>query len=176
MLTAPVALPVLGDVMRYTVTAVSGRMMIETLVKGMFAPKDVPSEFFPVLVREMMLRPVQIRANAEDAAFMIPQAQASNERHGELQMPVTIIVGAQDLVIDVEAHSTRLHRDVPHSKLIVVQGAGHMVHYAAPETVVAAVEQTTAAACVLGSTGHLPIGAEALEPVAPQVVPLGLAA
>jgi pimeloyl-ACP methyl ester carboxylesterase len=39
LLTAPVALPVLGDVMRYTVTALSGRLMLGGLVKGMFAPK-----------------------------------------------------------------------------------------------------------------------------------------
>ena len=38
LLTAPVALPVVGDVMRYTVTAMSGRAMIKGVVKGMFAP------------------------------------------------------------------------------------------------------------------------------------------
>ena len=139
MLTAPVALPVLGDVMRYTVTAVSGRLAIGGLAKGMFAPRDVPADFFPVLSREMMLRPVQIRANAEDAAFMIPQAKASSERHKELRMPVTIIAGADDLVVDVEAHSKRLHHDVPQSELILVPHTGHMVHYAAPQEIVAAV-------------------------------------
>ena len=34
LLTAPVALPVLGDVMRYTVTAVSARLMLKRLVRG----------------------------------------------------------------------------------------------------------------------------------------------
>ena len=71
LLTAPVALPVLGDVMRYTVTAVSGRLMFDKLIKAMFSPRDVPSNFLPTLSREMMLRPVQLRANAEDAAFMV---------------------------------------------------------------------------------------------------------
>jgi len=141
LLTAPVALPVLGDVMRYTVTALSGRLAIKALVKGMFMPKDVPDTFFPVVSREMMLRPVQIRANAEDAAFMIPEAQRLSARLDELRMPVAIIAGADDIVIDPEEQTTRLHREVPHSTLVLVPDAGHMVHYAAPQHVVAAVER-----------------------------------
>jgi pimeloyl-ACP methyl ester carboxylesterase len=139
LLTAPVALPILGDTMRYTVTAVSGRVLIKRLVKGMFAPSDVPFAFFSALSREMMLRPVQIRANAEDAAFMMPAAKASSERYKELRMPVTIFAGAADMVIDAEAHSARLHGDVPHSKLIVVPDTGHMVHYEVPQQIVAVV-------------------------------------
>ena len=143
LLTAPVALPVLGDVMRYTVTAVSGRMAIRGLVKGMFAPRDVPPEFFPVLSREMMLRPVQIRANAEDAAFMMRAAKACSERFDELQLPVSIIAGADDTVVEVEAHSMRLHREVPQSDLLVVPSTGHMAHYAVPDQIVAAVERSS---------------------------------
>ena len=140
LLTAPVALPVIGDVMRYTVTALSGRLLLKTLVRAMFAPKDVPTAFFPMLSREMMLRPVQIRANAEDAAFMIGQASASSDRHQELRMPVAIIAGSEDRVIDPQEHSVRLHDELQQSTLTLVQGAGHMVHYAAIDEVVAAID------------------------------------
>jgi pimeloyl-ACP methyl ester carboxylesterase len=141
LMMVPVALPVLGDVMRYTVTALSGRLAIKTLVKGMFAPREVPQDFFPVLSREMMVRPVQIRANAEDAAFMMPEAQRLSARLAELRLPVAIIAGADDIVIDPEEQTSRLHREMPHSTLVLVPGAGHMVHYAAPQHVVAAVER-----------------------------------
>ena len=113
--------------------------MLKSMVKGMFAPNDVPPEFFSVLSREMMLRPVQLRANAEDAAFMIPAAASGSERYGELKLPVTIIAGDDDLVVDVEAHSKRLHRDLPASELVVVPETGHMVHYAVPQSIVDAV-------------------------------------
>jgi pimeloyl-ACP methyl ester carboxylesterase len=159
MLTAPVALPVLGDVMRYTVTALTGRLMIDKLVKGMFAPRDLPPSFLPLLSREMMLRPIQIRANAEDAAFMIGQAKASSRRHHELQMPVAILVGAEDMVVDVEEHSARLHADLPQSVLIVVPGAGHMVHHAATDRIVAAIDgdstSTEPGAPALEATGRM---------------------
>lgn len=139
LLTAPVALPVLGDVMRYTVTAVSARLMLKRAVKAMFMPKEVPADFLATLSREMMLRPVQLRANAEDAAFMIGQAKASSERHHELQLPVAIFAGAEDAVVDVEAHAVRLHSELSQSRLVVVPGAGHMVHHAAADEIVAAI-------------------------------------
>lgn len=141
LLSTPVAVPVLGDVMRYTVTAVSARALLTRSVEVMFSPAKIPARFFPTLSREMMLRPVQIRANAEDAAFMIPAARAVSARYKELELPVAIIAGDADKVVDFEAHSTRLNRDVPQSKLVVVPGAGHMVHYADPERVVAAVKK-----------------------------------
>lgn len=140
LLTAPVALPVLGDVMRYTVTAVSARLMLNGLVRAMFAPRDVPARFMATLSREMMVRPIQLRASAQDAAYMIPQAKANAARHHELRMPVAILSGAQDKVIDVEANAERLHREISNSTLAVVAGAGHMVHHAAPDLVVLAVD------------------------------------
>ncbi|WP_280151452.1 alpha/beta hydrolase [Piscinibacter sp. XHJ-5] len=138
LLTAPVALPILGDVMRYTVTALAARATLKRVVKAMFAPLDVPPGFFTELSREMMLRPSQIRANAEDATFMMPAAASLAPRYPELRMPITIMAGAADGVVDPEAHSVRLHEDVPGSDLFVAAGSGHMVHYAASEAIVAA--------------------------------------
>ena len=141
LLAAPVAVPVLGDVLRYTVSALFARASMKHMVKAMFAPNDIPPNFFPVISREMMLRPLQLRANAEDAAFMVPAAANIAERLDELRMPVTIIAGADDGIVDAEAHSGRLHRDVPHSRLVVVPGCGHMVHYEVPDVIVAALPQ-----------------------------------
>ena len=109
-------------------------------VSVMFAPRDVPADFMGTLSREMMVRPIQLRANAEDAAFMIPQAKANAERYQELRMPVAIFAGAADKVIDPAANAERLHREISGSTLAVVPAAGHMVHYAAPDEVVLAVD------------------------------------
>jgi pimeloyl-ACP methyl ester carboxylesterase len=146
LLTAPVALPVLGDAMRYTVSALSGRAMLNRLVQRMFAPADVPPDFFFALAREMMLRPVQIRANAEDAAFMMPAARSISRRYGELRLPVTIVAGSHDKVVDVKAHSERLHRQIPQSHLVIAPRTGHMAHYAAQDPIVAAVARSLPAA------------------------------
>jgi pimeloyl-ACP methyl ester carboxylesterase len=138
LLTAPVALPIVGDALRYTVTALAARATLTGVVKGMFAPLDVPPGFFDVMPREMMLRPSQIRANAEDAAFLMPAAAGLATRCSGLRMPVTIMAGAADAVVDPQAHSVRLHDDVPHSELAILPGIGHMLHHAASQEIVAA--------------------------------------
>jgi pimeloyl-ACP methyl ester carboxylesterase len=144
LVTASVALPVLGDVMRYTVTALSGRAMIGSLAKSLFAPKDVPADFFQTLSREMMLRPVQLRANAEDAAFMMQVARAISRRYKELRLPVAIVAGSEDSIVDMESRSGRLHRELPQSELHVLPGTGHMVHYSAQGLIVSDVDNPRA--------------------------------
>ena len=139
LVAAPVALPVVGDALRYTVTAAVSRATLNGAVKTMFAPNDVPDGFFGVLSREMMLRPGQLRANAEDAAFMMQAASDAAGRYGDLQMPVVIVAGQDDGIVDPHAHSARLHGDVSGSEFFIIPGTGHMVHHAVPSRIAEAV-------------------------------------
>jgi len=115
VLATPVAVPVLGDVMRYTVTALSARLLLARTVKAMFAPQPVPLNFMNTLNREMLFRPVQIRANAEDAAYMMPSASALQRRYREIHSPAVILAGAADKVVDPEKHARKLHVELENS-------------------------------------------------------------
>jgi pimeloyl-ACP methyl ester carboxylesterase len=139
LLTAPAAVPVLGDVMRYTVTGLTARMLLNRAVKAMFAPNEVPAEFHSAVARELMLRPIQLRANAEDAAFMMSQARSLSRRYYELRLPVMLLAGAEDKVVDVDAHSRRLHAELAQSELLVIPDTGHMAHYVAQDAIVKAI-------------------------------------
>ena len=138
-LAAPQAVPVIGDVMRYTVSAIMARLLLNRTVKAMFAPQPVPRDFVAALARELLVRPAQIRANAEDAAFMVPAAAALRRRYHELQIPTAIFAGAADTIADPDTHARELHRELANSELYVLPGVGHMVHHAVPEQVAAAV-------------------------------------
>jgi pimeloyl-ACP methyl ester carboxylesterase len=138
------AIPILGDVMRYTVSAVFARLALNRVVMAMFSPQPVPSDFVPSMAREMMVRPSQIRANAEDAAFMIPAAAALSKRYGDLNVPAVIMAGGADRVVDPEAHARRLHSELKGSELHVLPGVGHMLHYFAREHIVSAVTREQA--------------------------------
>lgn len=151
LIAAPVALPVLGDVMRYTVTALTARALLDGSIKQMFAPNDVPAGYMPTIAREMLLRPVQLRANAEDGAFLMSSACQLSQRLHELQMPVTVMAGEHDTVVDPQAHSSRLHAAVPGSRLVVVPGAGHMVHHVAQHQIVQAVAESALAPWIGGA-------------------------
>jgi pimeloyl-ACP methyl ester carboxylesterase len=101
----------------------------------------VPPPFTEAVPIPIMLRPWQIKASAEDAASMIPRAAAVEHRYPELRrLPVDIVAGAEDQIVDVGRHSVRLHEVLPHSDLRVVPGLGHMVHHGAPGVIADAVD------------------------------------
>lgn len=138
-LMSPPAIPIIGDLLRYTLSPLLGRLLWPLLTKQIFSPAPVPDRFRRLPVW-MMLRPSQLRASAADSALMIPSAMVLKKHYPELSMPVAIIAGSGDHVVDTAHNSTRLHGDILHSTLKVEPGVGHMVHYAHPEAIVQAVE------------------------------------
>jgi pimeloyl-ACP methyl ester carboxylesterase len=139
-LFAPPALPLIGDLMRYTVSPLTSRMLWRPLTKQMFAPRPVPDSFRQLPVW-MMLRPKQVRASAADNTLMVPAALALAKRYPELTVPVAIIAGTQDRVVDPGHNAERLHERVEGSALKLQPGVGHMTHYAHPEQVMEAIEE-----------------------------------
>ena len=54
-------------------------------------------------------------------------------------MPVVIVTGADDQVVDVGRQSRRLHEEIPQSEFVALPGLGHMVHHLAPDQVIQAI-------------------------------------
>ncbi|MBM6582215.1 alpha/beta hydrolase [Microvirga sp. BT689] len=148
-LFSPPAVPVIGDAMRHTISPLVARAILPGLIKQMFAPAEVPERFERLFPKEMMLRPSQLRAAAEDAALMTPSVMELRQHYRELRMPITIITGADDQIADVGRQSERLHRELPQSEFITLPGLGHMVHHLAPEAVANAVERSVQKARVV---------------------------
>jgi pimeloyl-ACP methyl ester carboxylesterase len=148
-LVAPVALPVVGDVLRYTISAVIARLLLRRTIATMFAPEPVPADYLSLLHRELLLRPSQMRANAEEGTLLVPAAARLRDRYADLDVPVEIIAGDADRIVDPQTHSARLHRSLRGSTLRVLPGAGHMLHHTHPAEVVAAIGETREAAPAL---------------------------
>ena len=139
------AIPVVGDLVRYTVSPILSRLLWPLLTRKIFGPAPVPEKFagFP---KEMAFRPSQIRASAAESAMMIPDAFAARDHYANLKMPVVIIAGEDDRLIDIDDQSARLHAEIAGSTLHRIPGAGHMVHQTAPEAVMAAIKEVAATA------------------------------
>src|SRR3954468_23459505 len=153
------AIPVIGDVMRYTVSPLLGRLLLPRILRRVFEPAPVPERFdrlFPkgmtlrpsqlrasdrLFPKGMTLRPSQLRASAGDTALMIPAATALQAHYRELKAPVVILTGADDKIVDVDRQSRQLHKTLPQSRFVVLPGLGHMVHQLAPEEVMKAVDR-----------------------------------
>ncbi|WP_225984808.1 alpha/beta fold hydrolase [Noviherbaspirillum aerium] len=139
------AIPVIGDLMRYTVSPLASRVIWPAVLRRIFGPAPVPARFeneYPVW---MTLRPSQLRAAAAEAAMMIPAAYGLRERYHELTMPVVIMAGADDKHVTTRLQSERLHGELPHSTLHVTAGAGHMLHHLAQEEIMAGIDHAASA-------------------------------
>jgi pimeloyl-ACP methyl ester carboxylesterase len=142
LLSGP-AIPVIGDLLRYTVSPLVTRMLWRPLTKKVFAPMPV-AESFRRMPPWMALRPKQLRASAADTALMIPAAMSLAKRYSELKVPAVVISGTQDHIVDFGHNSERLSERLPDSELQLQPGVGHMTHYAHPEQVMAAVDSIAA--------------------------------
>ena len=140
-LSAP-AVPLVGDILRYSIAPIVSRTIWPLLMAKIFGPQSVPSKFagFP---KEMAVRPSQIRASAAESALMIPGAIDLQDQYASLRMPVSIIAGEEDRVVDTDKQSRRLHGNIAQSKFHRVPGAGHMVHQTATGSVMAAISQVS---------------------------------
>ena len=134
------ALPVIGDVLSHTLSPLISRAIWPLMMAKIFGPASVPEKFraFP---KEMALRPSQIRASAAESALMIPDAFRLRHRYAELKMPVVIIAGEKDGLVDVDTQSARLHSDISQSGFHRVAGNGHMIQQTASDQVMSAISE-----------------------------------
>jgi pimeloyl-ACP methyl ester carboxylesterase len=138
LLSGP-AIPVIGDVISYTVAPIISRLIWPLILRRLFAPAPVPEkfDFFP---KEMAFRPSQLRASAEETALMIPGAFTLQWRYRALTMPVVILAGEDDRVVEA-TQSARLHREIRQSTFKSVTTTGHMVQQTATERVMEGIDE-----------------------------------
>jgi len=130
-LTAPLAIPGLGDLARSMVPQAVGHLFAPQVFRHVFWPQPVPARFkarFPV---EITIDPVQQRASAEDTATLNPAAGLLQPHSSRLRVPMAIITGDIDAIVGARDHSCRLRQQAPESTLTVLPGQGHMIHYSA---------------------------------------------
>lgn len=172
------AVPLLGTLLRHTLSPLVSRLAWPLALRRVFGPAPTSEAFrerFPVW---LALRPSQLRANAQEAATLIPAALAMRKHYRELDVPTVLVAGASDRYLSTTWHSAHLHELLDRSWLRIVEGAGHMVHHAAPAQVMAAVEQAAALAWDRSLKFKRPAGVKADEAsrlpspfTAPIVVP-----
>lgn len=142
MMMSPLALPVLGNVYRHTLAPFIARLMTPLALHKMFDPQTMSWRFDREFPKLFLSRPGHIGAAAGDAAQMISTAASHSQRYGELKMPVAIVAGTADDIVDFKANAERLHRGIAGSKLTLVPNTGHMVHHADPDLIAHIVENS----------------------------------
>ena len=132
-----VTAPVIGPLLAHTVTLPLGLMLAESGSRSVFAPQAMPEGFVKDSATRLLLRPREFVANAWDLVTLRAAMAEQAPRYKDIAAPITIIAGNVDKTVSTHIHSQPLAKTAKDTRLIVLEGVGHMIQYAAPELVVA---------------------------------------
>ena len=130
--------PLLGPLAVKAFAPVIGRNVVKGSLKEAYAPQDVHDEYADHMTA-MWLRPDRIRAWAHDERTLRGSLQVLSQRYAEIKLPVAIVTGDADRVVDPKDHAFPLHETIKHSELIVLPNTGHQLPQTQPDAIVAAI-------------------------------------
>lgn len=120
-----------------------GRPYMAVPLRKVFAPDSTPGEYLK-RARAMWVRPAPVRAMTRDFHGLAAALRELRPRYHELPVPVVILSGDRDRLVDTERNSMALAREAPDTELILVPGAGHGLPQARPDAVVQGIRRAVA--------------------------------
>jgi pimeloyl-ACP methyl ester carboxylesterase len=113
--------------------------------RAAFLPQTMPQRYVKRSAAMLVLRPPSLMANWADVGSLDAFLERQVARYATLAVPTIVVAGDRDPFVPTERHGEKLAAASPRVKLIVLPGFGHMLHHAAADRVVAAVDELTAA-------------------------------
>lgn len=120
---------------------------IERFVNRIFRPQAPPEGYIAHVGGPLSLNPEAIEASKADIGTLNTALRRQAPDYGRVTVPVEIISGTADFIINPERQPIPFSKVLPNSRLTLLDGVGHMAHHVAPGEVLAAVsriETTTA--------------------------------
>jgi pimeloyl-ACP methyl ester carboxylesterase len=133
--------PGLGPFLAHTVAMPVAWLSLDRLLWRAFAPQEWPMNYVERASILLGLRPTAITANAEDIAHINGFVATLLPRYSEIATPTVVITGNRDHLLSPLRQARLVASQIPHARLVVLPGVGHMPHHAQPERVVDAIEQ-----------------------------------
>ncbi len=130
-----VTTPVIGPLLAHTITMPLGLLLAQPAARKAFAPQALPEDFLSRSRTALLLRPREFLANAWELVGLKAAVAREAPRYDAIKVPVVVITGDSDVTVSPARHSRAFAAAVPHARLIVLPGVGHMVQYAAPDLV-----------------------------------------
>ena len=137
-LFGPRALPFGGDALSRILGATSDKALLPLLWNAMYFPGTMPETVARNFPFDLAARPAQITAEGEDAGWLWPGLTRSMLAYPNLQVPVRLVAGSADLVVNTAVHAQQAAQVIPDAQLEILSGAGHMLHHSHPDAVVRA--------------------------------------
>lgn len=124
--TLAIATPWVRRVFAYLLAVPGAIIGGRAALAALFGPDQDPRDF-PVRGGGLLsLRPGAFYGASTDMAAVEQDLPAQQERYGEIRLPVHILFGEGDRILDWKSQGEALARKVPHAQLKVIPG-GHMI-------------------------------------------------
>jgi pimeloyl-ACP methyl ester carboxylesterase len=130
--------PLLGALAVKVFTPLIGRAVVKGSLKEAYHPQDVHDEYAES-VAKMWMHPGRISAWAYDETTLRASLERLSPHYSEIELPVVIVTGDADRVVDPKDQAYPLHQAISHSKLIVLPETGHQLPQTRPDAVIAAI-------------------------------------
>jgi pimeloyl-ACP methyl ester carboxylesterase len=140
LLYALFAMPIVGWIYARTLALPLGLPFVGLALGSAFLPQLPPRDYLKRSAALLLLRPSTFLANARDMADLKRNLEPQPSRYPGLSVPTLVMSGASDFVVAPAFHAVPFAAAVPHAKLVILPGIGHMLHHAATERVLAEIE------------------------------------
>jgi pimeloyl-ACP methyl ester carboxylesterase len=112
------------------------------VLSAIFAPDAAPADFSTRGGGLLSLRPQAFHTSSTDMHAVAHDLEAQIDRYGELDLPVGVLYGDADPVLNSTIHVGKMRTVRPDSEIEILTGAGHMLPVAYPEVAEGLVRRT----------------------------------
>lgn len=91
-----------------------------------FSPDPVPADFATKGGGALTVRPASFLQGTFEIGIAKPEMERQALRYGEIRMPVAILYGRQDALLDPALHGTKTAQAIPGATIEMIEG-GHML-------------------------------------------------
>ncbi|MBO9663324.1 alpha/beta hydrolase [Dokdonella sp.] len=135
-LTSPLA----RELVAWTLATLIGKLKHEAMLRDVFAPEPVPANFDVDGGGALAARPLEFVTASQDMVGLRYELPTMVPRYAALTLPVDVVFGRQDPLLDYKLHGERLAAAIPGARLHLLEG-GHMLPVTQADTVAALIAQ-----------------------------------
>lgn len=135
--------PLLGPLFVKTLTPLIGRAIVKGSLRDAYHPQDVHDEYAE-RTADLWMRPDRVSAWAYDEKTLRASLEHLSKQYSQIDLPVVIVTGDADRVVEPKDHAYPLHKAIKESKLIVLPDTGHQLPQTRPEAVLEAIDEVVA--------------------------------
>jgi len=132
--------PTLQWLIAWTLMAPLGKLAQRTRLDAVFAPERPPRSFVVDGGAALGLRPVSFVAACKDLTTVSDELATMTPRYPSMRIPVEVIFGRADPILDYQVHGERLAAALPNATLHLIAG-GHMIPVTAADQIVRRIRQ-----------------------------------